>query len=93
MKRNLCISLLILLAPCAFAAVPGDSAAGKRLHDANCTGCHDSGVYTRKDRTIRSLDALKHQLDGCSHAINKEFTATEAQDIIKYLNERFYHFQ
>ena len=93
MKRNLCISLAILLAPCAFAAVPGNSAAGKRLHDANCTECHDSGVYTRKDRTVHSLAELKHQLDGCSHAIKKEFSAAEAQDIIKYLNERFYHFQ
>jgi len=87
------VSLILLLTPGAFAAEPGDSAAGKRLHDANCTGCHDTGVYTRKDRTVRSIDALKHQLDGCSHAINKELSSTETQSIIKYLNERFYHFQ
>ena len=53
MKGILCVSLLILLIPsvaCA-AALPGDSADGKRLHDANCMGCHDTGIYTRKDRT------------------------------------------
>jgi hypothetical protein len=30
--------------PSAYAAaLPGDSAEGKRLHDANCMGCHDTG--------------------------------------------------
>jgi hypothetical protein len=93
MKRKLWIVLTILLAPGAFAALPGDEAAGKRLHDANCTECHDSGVYTRKDRTVHSLAELKHQLGGCAHAMKKEFTASESQNLIKYLNDRFYHFQ
>ena len=52
MKSILCVSLLILLMPSsAYAELPGDSADGKRLHDANCMGCHDTGIYTRKDRT------------------------------------------
>ena len=60
MKSILCLSLLILLMPSsAYAELPGDSADGKRLHDANCMGCHDTGIYTRKDRLVRSLDALK----------------------------------
>jgi cytochrome c5 len=47
---------LILLMPSACAAeLPGDSADGKRLHDANCMGCHDTGVYTRKDRLVYGL--------------------------------------
>ena len=51
MKSILCLSLLNLLMPSAYAAeLPGDSADGKRLHDANCMGCHDTGVYTRKDQ-------------------------------------------
>ena len=51
MKSILCVSLLILLMPTsAYAELPGDSADGKRLHDANCMGCHDTGIYTRKER-------------------------------------------
>ena len=52
MKGILCVSLLILLMPsvaCA-AALPGDGGAGKRLHDANCMGCHDTdslGLWMR----------------------------------------------
>ena len=63
MKSILGISLLILLMPSAYAvALPGDSADGKRLHDASCMGCHDTGIYTRKDRLVQSLDALKKRL-------------------------------
>jgi hypothetical protein len=68
MKSILGVSLLILLMPSAYAAeLSGDSADGKRLHDANCMGCHDTGIYTRKDRLIRSLDALETRLGDCSH--------------------------
>ena len=85
MKGILCVSLLILLmssVACA-AELPGDSADGKRLHDVNCMGCHDTSVYTRKDRIIQSLDALKERLGDCSHMAKKEFSATETQNIIK----------
>ena len=94
MKSILCVSLLILLMPSAHAAeLPGDSAEGKRLHDANCMGCHDSGIYTRKDRIVQSLDALKKRLGDCSHMAKKEFSAIETQNIIKYLNDQFYQFR
>ena len=93
MKSILGVSLLILLMPSVYAAaLPGDSAEGKLLHDANCMGCHDTGIYTRRDHRVRSLDALKKQLVDCSHAAKKEFSAIETQDIIKYLNDHFYHF-
>ena len=73
-KSILCA--LILLMPSAYAAqLPGDSADGSFLHDANCLGCHDTGIYTRKDRRIRSLDALKGQLANCSHMANQQFSA------------------
>ena len=94
MKSILCVSLLILLMPSsAYAELPGDSADGKRLHDANCMGCHDTGIYTRKDRLIQSLDALKKRLGDCSHMAKKEFSAIETQNIIKYLNDQFYQFR
>ena len=95
MKRIiLCTSLLILLMPSAnAAALPGDSADGKRLYDANCTGCHDTGIHTRKDQLVQSLDALEKQVGNCTHAAKKEFSASETQNIIKYLNDQFYHFR
>lgn len=94
MKSILGVSLLTLLMPSAYAAsLPGDSADGKRLHDANCMGCHDTSVFTRKDRLVQSLDALKKQLASCTHMAKKEFSASETQDLLKYLNDQFYHFR
>jgi hypothetical protein len=75
------------------SSLPGDSADGKRLHDANCMGCHDTSVFTRKDRLVQSLDALKKQLASCTHMAKKEFSASETQDLLKYLNDQFYHFR
>jgi hypothetical protein len=84
----------MLLVPSAYAAqLPGDDADGRRLHDANCLGCHDTGIYTRKDRLVQSLDALNQQLVGCSHMANKDFSASETQNLIKYLNDQFYQFR
>ena len=93
MKSLLYISLLSLLMSSTYAAaMPGDSAAGKLLHDANCMGCHNTSVYTRRNHRVQSLDALKKQLNDCSHIAKKEFSAIETQNIIKYLNDHFYHF-
>ena len=94
MKSILGVSLLVLLMPSAYAAsLPGDSDDGKRLHDANCMGCHDTSIFTRKDRLVQSLDALKKQLATCTHMAKKDFSASETQDLLKYLNDQFYHFR
>ena len=93
MKSVFCGAIAALLMSVAYAALPGDGAEGQRLHQASCTGCHDSSVYTRPDHMIRSLDALKRQVEGCGHAAKKEFSATDIQNLVKYLNDGFYHFQ
>jgi mono/diheme cytochrome c family protein len=94
MKAILCLPLLISLIPPAYAAsVAGDVANGKRLFDASCTGCHDTSVLTRKDRTVQSLDQLKEQLASCAHMANAHFSESETQDLLQYLNDAFYRFR
>ena len=94
MKGILCGSLLLLMMTTACAAPsPGDNADGKRLNDANCMGCHDTSVFTRKDQVVRSLDDLKKQLASCAHMAKKEFSESETQALLKYLNDQFYHFR
>jgi mono/diheme cytochrome c family protein len=93
LKGILSASFLILLMPSTYAAsLLGDSANGKRLYDANCMGCHDTSVLTRKNRVVQSLDALEEQLASCTHMAKKEFSENETQDLLKYLNDQFYHF-
>ena len=93
MKLILSVPALIFMTVSAHAALPGDSEAGKRLHNANCASCHDVSVYTRPDHKVRSLNALKQQVEDCTHMAQKEFSPAERQDIVKYLNDQFYRFQ
>ena len=92
-KSMLYSAVLASIVSGTLAATSTDKSDGKRLHDANCAGCHDSSVYTRKTRTVNSMDALKRQLETCGHASNKDLASNERQDIIKYLNDSFYHFR
>jgi mono/diheme cytochrome c family protein len=93
MKRIiLCVSLMLLMPSAYAASALGDDANGKRLYEANCVECHDSSVFTRKDRLVQSLDALKKQVANCTHMAKKEFSASETQDLLNYLNDQFYHF-
>ena len=91
--KHAVFTLLALLVPLTgLAAHPGDAAAGKRLYDAHCTSCHDSSVFTRQNRRVTSLDALRGQVQACGHMAKQDFTPQQLQDLVKYLNERFYRF-
>ena len=94
-RRVKCLCAVALAVPMAsaLAALPGDGAAGKRLHDASCTGCHDTSVYSRKTRSVHSLDELKQQLDSCGHATGKSLSPAEKQNLVKYLKDQFYQFR
>lgn len=92
MRLILCASLMLTLSPCARAALPGDAAEGKRLHEAHCAGCHGTAVYTRKDRMVTSLDGLKKQVEDCSHMAGQTFSPAQGQNLVKYLNDQFYRF-
>ncbi len=76
----------------AQAALPGDATQGKRLYDASCRSCHDAGVYTRKERRVNSLEALRNQINGCAHMTQQNISDTNQRDLVKYLNETFYKF-
>jgi cytochrome c2 len=89
----LVVSLSIALMSGAYAAeLPGDAGSGKRLYEANCVECHDTSVLTRQDRFVQSLGVLQEQLASCAHMAGKTFSESETQDLLKYLNDEFYHF-
>jgi len=93
MKRALLIVALLCTALPVPAALPGDSAEGKKLHDANCVRCHDASIYTREKRQVRSLRALGEQLEECTHAAEAPLTDDQKKNVLKYLNEQFYKFK
>jgi mono/diheme cytochrome c family protein len=93
MRRALLILILLSMALCVQPALPADSAQGKKLHDANCTQCHSTSVYTRQDRKIKSLAALSSQVTSCTHMAQAALTEEEQKTIVEYLNQQFYKFK
>jgi hypothetical protein len=93
MRRALLISILLSMALHVQSALPGDSAEGKKLHDANCTTCHSTSVYTRQDRKIKSLAALGKQVASCTHMAQVALTEDEQKSVVEYLNQQFYKFK
>lgn len=65
---------------------------GDDLHFENCTGCHDSSVYTRENRNVRDLAQLGKQVRFCRDAIGVTWFDDEVDDVIEYLNSTYYHF-
>jgi len=55
--------------------------------------CHNTDIYARKERIVQSMDALEKQLVGCTHMAKAELSKSEMQDLLKYLNDQFYHFR
>jgi len=75
------------------ATLPGDAAAGKKLHDTACMSCHNDSVYTRQDRHITSLDGLRTQMNACGHMANVKLSKEQVTNLVKFLNEKYYHFK
>lgn len=78
----------------AFTALPASAseAVGKQLHDSHCQQCHDNSIYTRKNSIIHNLGELKDRVEFCESANNKNWSATQNDQVVKYLNSTFYKF-
>ena len=77
----------------AYAALlPGDAANGKQLHNGRCLGCHDSRVYTRPGRKLKTVEGLMGQVRMCNQQLNTNLSREQLNDVIKYLDNAFYKF-
>jgi mono/diheme cytochrome c family protein len=87
-----------ILAPFMMASAqaqqPGDAAAGKRLADATCAGCHSAPVGPRRAPDFRAIAAMPSTTAlslgvfmRTSHPTmpNVMLTPTELDDVISYI--------
>jgi len=70
----------------------GDYEKGSKLYKNSCTTCHDSSVYTRKDRKINTINGLEKQVERCSNSLRTSYTDDQNGDIVKFLNDDYYKF-
>jgi len=92
-KLLLSAALLLTTLNSHAALLPGDAANGKKLHNQQCVACHDTSVYTRANRRVRSVEALVGQVQGCVHQTGAKLDRDQVNDVIRYLDEAFYEFK
>ena len=90
MKYTMMVITLALLAGQAVADV--DAKHGQQLHNKSCVKCHDSSVYTRKDRFIANKDPLKTQVQRCNVNVGAQWFDDDVADVTDFLNTTYYKF-
>lgn len=91
--HHIVIAVLIATpAAAAGAAAGADLKAGQALHDRHCLQCHDSSVYTREQRRVTSLDALREQVTRCELSLGLTWFDDQRDSVVQHLNSRYYKF-
>ena len=86
------VSLLIFGSSSA-AESDNSNKNGENLHNPHCKACHNTSVYTRKDRRVKSESQLIQQVKACDHQLSKNFNEKDSKDLVDYLNRNFYKFK
>ena len=84
-------AVLVLLAMVQPASAAGDAGRGAGLHQ-DCLGCHGTELYVVPRAKIKSLTALKKEVDRWNDRMNPKFTRQEVEDLVAWLNRDFYKF-
>ena len=93
---------LALIAPIAHAEpfAKADAGIGKQLVEKNCISCHassfggdGSGIYTREDRKVKNAQGLLQQIRTCNTNIGLQWFEEDEQNVARYLNQNYYHFE
>ncbi len=71
----------------------GEDFHAEKFHQGNCTGCHDSKVYTRDNRRVNSLPRLESQVRMCDANLGKKLFEDDILSLVRYLNDNYYHFK
>jgi hypothetical protein len=74
-------------------AQAGENFHAEKFHQGNCTGCHDSKVYTRSNRRINSLPRLESQVRMCDANLGKKLFEDDILSLTRYLNDNYYHLE
>lgn len=101
MKAARTFALLVAVAAPA-AAQPADPlagadpAAGKRLVQKDCVGCHEkrfgdtATIYTRPDRRVTTRAQLLAQVQFCNTQLKSNYFPEDEANVAAYLNQQYY---
>ena len=100
------VSILLFAAAPALAAaaptamLPGDAGNGGKLYQAKCQACHvslaggdGSKLHTRGNRKVKTVEGLIGQVKACNSQLDAGLSAAQMNDIVAFLNDRYYRFK
>jgi len=96
--KKFCLSVftstaLFLFSPFALAEKdPEIYTHGEKEHEAHCNKCHTDAVYTRKDRFVKSMDALSKQVKRCKEGNSIAWFDEDIEAVAHFINEKYYKF-
>ena len=96
-KRSIPMKPVIPLISASLMMLSGSQAIGGEFaadsyHDSNCTRCHDTGVYTREDRRVRSYPQLQAQVARCDAMLETKLFPDDLAALVDYLDDSYYRF-
>jgi len=86
---HVAVTASLLALACASQAAEFEA---KAYHDGNCTRCHDTGVYTREDRRVRSYPMLEAQVARCDANLATKLFPDDLELLTDHLNTDYYKF-
>lgn len=91
--QTLLIRAILLTAASTVSMAATADHIGKEQHDKKCMSCHKTEVYTRANKTVKTLQALSGQVNNCMKGAAKaEWTNQQTNNVVDYLNSKFYKF-
>ena len=91
-RRNMRLIISFIATALSSSAGAADLKAGAKLHQDKCMQCHDSGVYTREQRRVTSLQGLREQVKRCELSLGLTWFDDQIEDVVQYLNDSYYNF-
>ena len=92
MKIRSLVTALLLFGWTAVTPAENKDFDAEHFVNTKCVACHDSTVYTRPDRRVKSLDRLESQVRMCDANLNTRLFEDDLLAVVDYLNERYYEF-
>ena len=86
-------SFALLLTLTAATAYAGDATRGHDLYEQHCLRCHNTSIHTRPNSIIHSLGALRRRVEFCESSNDMKWSETQIDDVVSYLNQRFYKYK
>ena len=65
---------------------------GQMLYENHCTSCHESMVYIRTKRKAKNNKEVANWVSQRADWLNLDWTVVEKQEVMQYLNERYYKY-